>query len=39
MKVDRLFGEKNPVCDCSRSNQLPEIDQIAESVPDMRTYF
>ena len=28
-KIDP-FGEKHPICDCSRSNHLPSTDQIAE---------
>ena len=31
-KID-LFGEKYPICDCSRSNDVPQRD------PYVRTYF
>ena len=32
-----LFEEKNPICDCSRSNQI--IGQITTIVPDVCTWF
>ena len=35
----RLFGEKNPTCDCSRYDQMPYTDQVTEIAPYMRTYF
>ena len=37
-KID-LFGEKNPNCDVSRSNQIPYSDQITEIDLYVRTYF
>ena len=30
---------KQVFCDCFRSNQIPEIDQISYITPHMRTYF
>ena len=33
------FSEKNPICACSRSNQLPETDWITEIAPYVRTHF
>ena len=33
-----LFGEnKNPIYDCTRSNQMPQTDQITEIAPQVRT--
>ena len=37
-KID-LFGEKSPICDYSRSDQMPLTDQITEIAPYVRTYF
>ena len=34
-----LFGEKNPICDCSLSNQMPLKDRITDIVPYLRTLF
>ena len=34
-----LCGGKNPICDCSRSNQLPLTDRIADIAHYVRTYF
>ena len=29
----RSFLKKNPICDCSRSRQMPSTDQITEKLP------
>ena len=34
-----LFWFKKSICDCSRSNQMPERDQITEITPYGRSYF
>ena len=34
-----IFSLKNPICGCSRSNQMPITDQITEIAPYVRTYF
>ena len=34
-----FLKKKNQICDCFRSNQIPEIDQISYITPHMRTYF
>ena len=31
--------EKNLICDCSRSNQIPLADQITDIVPYVRIYI
>ena len=36
----KVFSErKYPICDCSRSYQMPYTDQITEIAPDVRIYF
>ena len=36
----QVFEEKKyPICDCSRSNQMPWTDQTTEIAPYERTYF
>ena len=35
----RSFEEKNPICDCPRSNQMPLNVQTTEIDPYVRTYF
>ena len=30
---------KNPIRDCSRSNHMPQTDQITEIAPHVRPYF
>ena len=40
MKENRSFSKKKYlICDCSRSNQIPETDQITEISPYVHTYF
>ena len=39
MKENRSFRRKNPICDCSRSNEMPSTDQITEVAPYVRTYL
>ena len=34
-----LFGEKNRICSCSRSNQMPQKNQITEIAPHARIYL
>ena len=34
-----IFGETNPICNCSRSNRMPYTDQLADIDPYMQTYF
>ena len=34
-----LYGEKDPICDCSWSNQMPETDQVTEIAPYVLTDF
>ena len=34
-----LFGEKNLICACSKSNQMPYTDQITEIASSVHTYF
>ena len=37
-KKNRSFRIKNPICDYSRSDKIPETDQITEIAPYVRTY-
>ena len=30
---------KNPICDCSQSNQMHQTDQITDFAPHVRNYF
>ena len=34
-----LFGDKNSIRDCSRSNQMPETDQITDIAPYARICY
>ena len=34
-----FFGENDPICDSSRSNQRPLTDQITYITPHERAYF
>ena len=34
-----FYDKKNPNCDFTRSNQMPETDQLTEIDLYMRTYF
>ena len=37
--VREVFLEKkHPICDYSRSNEMPQANQIREIAPDVRTY-
>ena len=38
-KTDHFWDKENPICDCSRSNQLPSTGQITETSPYVRTHF
>ena len=38
-KGKKVFSEKKPSCDCSRSKQMPQTDQINVIVQPVRTFF
>ena len=38
-KENKSFGEKSLICDCSRSNQMTETNQMIEIAPYVWTYF
>ena len=38
-RIIGLFVGKNPICDCSRSDRIPQTEQITEIVPYVRVYF
>ena len=38
-KIGLFRGEKNPICNCSRSNRMHATDKIIEIAPYVRTCF
>ena len=38
-KGKKVFSEKKPTCDCSRSKQMPQTDQIYVIAQQLRNYF
>ena len=38
-RKEGLFWAKNPICDCSRTNQMPYTNQITKMAPYMCTDY